>query len=154
MQVLYPFFAHLSHLFICKNRKILFDYNSLCFPFEFTLKTYIGHFFTKSVVILYIITNSFRGDIIRGEDLIKLFLNYGKEVAMDKDIEQMMNTLDNLLETCDKGIMFTEEELMNTGIFESVEEIEVFFTRIGDFYSTWTAIINNGGGFRFVIVDI
>lgn len=73
---------------------------------------------------------------------------------MDKDIEQMMNTLDNLLETCDKGIMFTEEELMNTGIFESVEEIEVFFTRIGDFYSTWTAIINNGGGFRFVIGDI
>ena len=36
---------------------------------------------------------------------------------MDKDIEQMMNTLDNLLETCYKGIMFTEEELMNTGIF-------------------------------------
>lgn len=46
---------------------------------------------------------------------------------MDSDIEQMMNTLDALLLKCDNGVMYTKEELMNTGIFESEEEIDVFF---------------------------
>jgi hypothetical protein len=51
-------------------------------------------------------------------------------------IEKMMSKLDQLLEESDNGKAFTLKELMDTKIFESEEEIEVFFIRIQGFSSS------------------
>ena len=76
-----------------------------------------------------------------------MFIKLGRELTMDSDIEQMMNTLDALLLKCDNGVVYTKEELMNTGIFESEEEIDVFFIPIGEYYATDVGVYNMGGFF-------
>ena len=54
-----------------------------------------------------------------------------------------MEELDKYLTECDsKGILIPVEEIVATGLFNSIEEIEVFFFSFdGEYYGTDTAFI-------------
>lgn len=60
-----------------------------------------------------------------------------------KKINLQMEELDKYLTECDsKGILIPVEEIVATGLFNSIEEIEVFFFSFdGEYYGTDTAFI-------------
>lgn len=60
-----------------------------------------------------------------------------------QEINLQMEELDKYLTECDsKGILIPLGEIVATGLFDSIEEIEVFFFSFdGEYYGTDTAFI-------------
>lgn len=66
---------------------------------------------------------------------------YGAE-----DIEAKMKAFDRYMNECDKRPFIHISEIVSSGLFDSINEIEVFFfTFDGEYYSTDISLINQMG---------